>query len=191
MAGFTLYELLVSTGLLLVLGAIAVPRLTDALDHWRARNAASFVASRVALTRMHALQRNAIVGIRFETDNGFIRMQSYQDGNGDGIRARDISDGIDVPVLPPERLDQLFPGVQFGFLDDGEMVDGTGAGAGTDPIRVGTARILSCTPDGTSTAGTLYLRGRKGWQYAVVTAGATGRTRVLQFEPRARRWTTP
>jgi hypothetical protein len=43
------------------------------------------------------------------------------------------------------------------------------------------------SPDGTATAGTVYLHGRRS-QYAVRILGTTGRMRVLQYKAAAHTW---
>ena len=48
-------------------------------------------------------------------------------------------------------------------------------------MPIGPAKILTMSPDGTATSGTLYLRGARS-QYAVRVLGATGRTRVLKYD---------
>ena len=60
-------------------------------------------------------------------------------------------------------------------------------GTGTDGVRIGSARILTMSPDGTATSGTLFLEGRRA-QYAVRVLGATGRTRVLKYDSGQRTW---
>jgi hypothetical protein len=54
-------------------------------------------------------------------------------------------------------------------------------------VRIGAARILTMSPDGTATSGTLYVQGRRA-QYAVRVLGATGRTRVFKYDTGARTW---
>ena len=58
-------------------------------------------------------------------------------------------------------------------------IDGNTGGT-RDGLRIGSARILTLTPLGSSTPGTLYVRGRRA-QCAVRVLGATARTRVLQY----------
>jgi hypothetical protein len=190
MRGTTLPDLLAALLVAAALCALSLPRVADGLDHWRARGAASYLASRVALTRMQAVRRRTNVAMRFEPDGGRMRMQVYADGNGDGVRSADIAIGVDAPLAPGERLEDLFPGVTLGFISGATLVDGSPAPPGTDPVRFGSGRMVSCTPDGTATPGTIYLRGQGPWQYAVVVLGATGRTRLLQFETAGARWVT-
>jgi hypothetical protein len=54
-------------------------------------------------------------------------------------------------------------------------------------IRIGSARILTLGANGTATAGTLYVHGRQR-QYAVRVFGVTGRTRVIRYDAKSRKW---
>jgi hypothetical protein len=188
MRGMTLPDLLAALLVAAALAALSVPRVADTLDHWRTRGGASYLASRVALTRMQAVRRRTNVALRFEPDSGGTRLRVYADGNGDGVRSADISNGVDGALAPGERFEDLFPHVTLGLVPGATLVDGGPASPGSDPVRFGAARMVSCTPEGTATSGTIYVRGQGSWQYAIVVLGATGRTRLLQFEPSTARW---
>jgi len=191
MPGFSLIELVVSLAVIATLGALTVPQINRGLEHWRARGAASYVASRFAVARMQALQHNTNVAIRFERVGSVIQIASYEDGNGDGVKSKDIAAGVDWPVAPIERIDELFPGVSFGFEANATLTDGTSVASGADPIRFGSTDLVSFSPIGTATSGTVYLHGSGGWQYAIVVLGATARTRTIQFDPKALAWGDP
>ena len=96
------------------------------------------------------------------------------------------SDSV-LTLTAPETLATHFPCVVFGILDDIPDVDGQPAN-GSDGVRVGVSKLLAMNPDGTSTSGTLYLRGRERAQYAVRVLGVTGRVRVLVYDHVRRRW---
>jgi hypothetical protein len=108
------------------------------------------------------------------------------DGNGNGVRSQDIALGLDMPMSGKEALADKFPGVTFGLMSGYPDADNAG-GTGTDGVRIGKARIATLSPDGTATAGTLYLHGRRS-QFAVRILGTTGRMRVLQFRTASRTW---
>ena len=76
--------------------------------------------------------------------------------------------------------------MRFGLLETASDVDGS-KGTGVDGVRIGKALIATMSPDGTATAGTLYVRGRRS-QYAVRILGATGRVRVLHYRAKDGAW---
>lgn len=169
--------------------AIAVPVIGGALDEMRTAMAARYVAGRVRAARMEAVRRSRAVGLRFEVPpggEGDYAFGAFGDGNGNGVRTSEIRDGIDSALTQGERLRDRFPGVSFGLSPDAPDADGR-TGTGQDGVRIGTAQILTMSCDGTATSGTLYIRGHRG-QYAIRVLGATGRTRVLQYEPGTRSW---
>jgi hypothetical protein len=191
MTGYSLVDLLVTMAVAGCVMSISVPRLDGALDAWRTRAAAFFVAERVSLTRMQAVHRGANVALRFEAEDGTFRLRAYADGNDNGVRSADITGGYDPPITPPDRLDHLFPGARFGFIPGARLIDGTAVGTDDDPIRFGGARMMASAPAGTATSGTVYIRGRGPVQFAVVVLGATGRARVVRFDAMTRQWTPP
>ncbi len=186
--GFTLLEQLLVVALIIVLVGIALPVYGRVRDELRAASAAHYLAGRLGLARLEAVKRSVRVGLRFAIGDGDVRYAAYADGNADGVRTADIERGIDWRMTPDERLEDLFPGVTFGLADDVPDVGETTAAGPRDPVRIGRSRILTFTPIGTATSGTLYLRGRGGVQFAVRVLGATGRTRVMRYDPRTRKW---
>ena len=191
MRGYSLIDLLAALAVGGCLTAISVPRLDGAVDAWRTRGAAHYLAGRIGRARMQAVQRGGHVALRFEPEDGTFRLRSYSDGNDNGVRTSDIDSGFDPPIAPAERIDHLFPGTRFGFIEGARLADGTPVAPGDDPIRVGNSRMLVCAPAGTATSGTVYLRGRGRIQFGVVILGATGRTRVVRFNPASGEWGTP
>lgn len=165
--------------LVALLSAIAIPQVLVSIDASRAFGAARFVSSRLMLARMMAVQRTAAVAIRFDADGRGYRMSIYQDGNRNGVRTRDIDLEIDRQVDQPVRLFELFPGVDFGLVVDGQALN---------PVQLGGTTLMSFTPAGTASSGSVYIRGRDGSQYAVRVLGVTGRTRLLKYDERRQQW---
>lgn len=185
--GFTILELLFTIAIAGTLTAIAVPQGLRALDDFRARAAARYLAQRIADARFSAIRRSASHGLRFETGSPDYRITTVVDGNGNGLRTADLLRGLDRPLTEPELLGWHFPSVAFGLQDDVPDADGR-MGSGSDGVRVGTSKLLSMNPDGTSSSGTLYVHGRERSQYAVRIFGATGRVRVLRYDFVRRQW---
>jgi hypothetical protein len=161
-----------------VLVGVAVPQVLAGLDRSRAWAAARYLAARMAVARSQAVLRSAHVALRFVEDRRGIAFQMFVDDNHNGVRTSDIDAEVDRPIDAATRLSDLFPGVAIGISP----------ALGTDPVRVGSSDLLSFTPLGTATPGTIYVRGRDGTQLAVRVLGATARTRVLQYVPRTGQW---
>lgn len=176
-AGFTFVEVLAVMVVIATLAGALIPETLGAVRHARARAAARYVAGRVALARMQAVRRSAAVALRFERDDRGYVIASFVDGNRNGVRSQDIQRGLDRPIESPVRLVEQFPGVDFA----------TGGDVTGDPIRLG-GTLLTLTPLGTATAGTLYVRGSDGSQYAIRVTGATGRARLEQYDHERRTW---
>jgi Tfp pilus assembly protein FimT len=152
-----------------VFAAAAIPQLTAGLERSRTAGAARYLASRLALARAQAVARSANVALLLTAADGTFVVGTYVDGNGDGVRTRDITAGIDPVNGVPVRLSSLFPHVALSLNDP----------AVTSTFD--TSALMSFSPLGTASSRTLYLRGADGSQYAVRVLGATGRTRVLRF----------
>ena len=187
--GYSLLELIMVMGLGATLTAAAVPQYLAGLDEARARGAAHHVSAQLQRARMEAVKRSAMVGVQFTSSaDGGYGYAMYLDGNTNGVLTRDIQKGIDPVITVLERLSDQFPGVEFGAAPGSPPVDPGGTPPGADPIRLGSGNIASFSAAGTSTSGTIYIRGRHDVQYAVRIFGETGKTRMLKLDSRTQRW---
>ena len=130
------------------------------------------------MTRAQAVMRSTHVALRFEEGPSGISFRMFADGNGNGVRTTDIAESVDRPLDSSALLSDLFPGVAIA-------VSGS---AGSDAVGLGSTNLLSFTPLGTATAGSIYVRGRDGSQFAVRILGTTGRTRIQRYIERTRTW---
>ena len=186
-SGFTLLELLLTIAILSTILAIGLPAVSDTIDLHRPSSAARYLAGRIYLARMEAVKRSTNVGLKFEAVGDDYAFGAYVDGNRNGIRTADIRSGVDRVLMAPQRLSENFASVEFGLMPGVPAVDGSAGGGDGDGVRIGSARILTMSANGTATAGTLYLHGRR-LQYAVRVFGVTGRTRVLRYDRASRKW---
>ena len=175
--GFTLIDLVVTAALVTILLGVTIPQVTTGLERARARAAGRYLTSQMALARMQAVGRGAVVALRFQQEAEGIRLSVVVDGNRNGVLRRDIDSGIDRTIQPPVRLEELFPGVIVGVPSESD-----------NAVQLGGTEILSFTPAGTATSGSVYLLGRDASRLAVRVLGATGRVRLQQFDPRSGSW---
>lgn len=186
--GYSFLELVTVMALGVTLSVAALPEYLTALDEFRASGAAHHMSGRLQRARMDAIMRSAMVGMQFiQTSSGY-SYAVYLDGNGNGVLTRDIQRGVDRLIGAAERLPDQFTGVEFGAIPGLPPVDPGGTAPGTDPIRLGSGNLASFSALGTSSTGTVYIRGRRDAQYAIRIFGDTGKTRMLKFEPWTRQW---
>src|SRR5262252_7499891 len=144
--GYTILELLFVIAIAGTVTTIAVPQGLRALDDFRTKTAARYLAQRLADARITAIKRSTAVGLRFEPGSPDYRVSTVVDGNHNGLRTSEITHGTDLTVTAAETLDTHFAGVAFGILTGVPDADGQPAGTG-DGVRTGVSKILSLNPD--------------------------------------------
>src|SRR5690348_9256541 len=93
--GFSLVELIVVTMVIGTLTAVATPRLLAAVDDDRTLGGVRYVATMLQHARMQAVLRHADVAVRVLQVGASYTFAEYVDGNGNGVRSRDITSGTD------------------------------------------------------------------------------------------------
>lgn len=186
MPAMSLIELMFVLGVTATLCAASAPGLLAGLTEIRAQSAARHVAGRLQDARVRAITRGHDTAIRFARLGTTYRLTVFEDGNNNGILSADIAEGVDVVVVPSERLSDSFPGVEFGSLPGLPGAEGSPP-PGTDPIRFGVADGVTFTPTGTATSGSAYLRSGNS-QFVIRVYGETGRVRILRFNTGSGAW---
>jgi hypothetical protein len=184
----TMSELVVVLGLIATGTATTLPVVLAGLDEARVAGAARYLSSRLAETRMEAIQRSTEVALRFALTDGQYAYTVYVDGNSNGVLSRDIERGVDRPILGPERLSDSFRNVEFGAQPGLPPIESGDTAPGTDPIKLGAGDSVSFNSLGSATSGTVYLTGRGRAQYAVRIFGVTGKIRIYRYEWRTSKW---
>ncbi len=172
--------------------AVALPALAGALSRARVAAAGLDLAGELYRARSEAIASGANVALRLTWSGGVYTYAIYVDGDGDGVRADDIAAGRDPLLRGPSVLGALYEGIDFGLLDVAipEVPPGNGALAPhADPVRFGRSDIVTFTPLGTSSSGTLYVSDGRDAVIAIVVYGATGRIRTWRFDRDSWRWT--
>jgi hypothetical protein len=187
--GTALLDILFASVLCVTMTAIAVPVIGGSLDRERTIIGAQYLAGQLQRARLESLKQARSVAVRLEIVDERARLQLFADGNGNGVSQRDIDRAIDPPLTPPEYLDDRSRDVSLRINQ--RLVDVSGAGQldpGDDPLRIGSTALLSFSPLGGATGGTLYVAAQRGPQMAIRVFGGTGRVRVLMFDAQARQW---
>lgn len=166
-----------------IISATAIPQILVGLDRSRAIAAARYLAQQCGMARFQAVGQGRYVALRFTQAGNDYVAQMFVDGNRSGVRAVDIAAGIDAPLRAGVSLSADFSGARIAI--------DPALGLGVDPIRLGGTTLLSFSPAGTATAGSVYVLGRDGTQLVVRVLGATGRTRVLRYQRTTNAWMQP
>ncbi len=164
--------------MIIVLATVAVAQITKGIDGARARAAARFLAHQCALARVRAVVGLRSVALRFTPHGDDYDIEMFVDGNGNGVRSADIALGIDTRTGGAVRITDQFPGVRLGTIPG---LDG-------GPVRLGGTMLLSFSPVGTSTSGSIFIVGRDRAQFRVRVLGATARTRLQRYLPERDEW---
>ncbi len=183
--GFSLLELVVVLGLMMVVIGIAAPALKAYSVESHIMGAGRQFKWEFMKARSIAVRSGVQTAIRFEiAADGQSEYSTYSDGNGNGVMAADIASGVDYRISGPLPLSGGAPGVRVGILPglrdpDGDPLDPA------DPIRFGRSNMLSFSPFGTASPGTFYLAG-EGVQGAVRVTPGSARVRMILC--RRNRW---
>ena len=187
--GAALIDIVVATSLIVVMAAIAVPVLGGTIERERTVVGAQYLAGQLLRARLESLKRARSVAVRLEVVGDRTTLRLFADGNGNGVLQRDIDRGIDPPLTPPGWLDDQARDISLRVNQAiTDVAGGAPIAPGDDPLRIGNTALLTFSPLGSATSGTLYIAARRGPQLAIRVFGATGRVRVLTFDARTREW---
>jgi hypothetical protein len=183
--GGSLLDVLAMLAVAAILLAGAVAMTGRAYQRWRAPAAMRVAESDFRRIRGEAVARRRNEGITFQRDGaGRWTMTFVEDGDGDGILTEDMRRGIDRVRQGPFLVRQRW-GVEPGFAGSLRTLRSPPPDPETirldDPVKFGARDIVSCSPRGTITPGTVYLTDGTERQLAVVVYGATARVRAWEY----------
>ena len=189
--GRGLGETLVVLALMSWFTAIGVPVAGESLRRARLRGAAREMGMLFRRARSEAALQCRNVGVVFFAAEWY-HYSLHLDGNGNGIRMQEARRGIDPRVAGPFSMSERFPGVEVRIAppppipevppDTGKLDDLD------DPVKFVPSDIVSFSPAGSSSPGTLYLSMGVSRMSAVRVLGATGRVKFWEYDARGRRW---
>jgi len=188
-SGAAIIDIIVATSLCFLMAAIAVPVIGGTLDRERTIVGARYLAGQLERARLDSLKRARFVAVRVQVIGDRTELRLFADGNGNGVLQSDADRGIDPPLTPVAWLDDQAQDISLRINQ--EIIDVSGStvlAPGDDPLRIGRTSMLTFSPLGSATSGTLYVAAHRGPQMAIRVFGATGRVRVLMFDARTRQW---
>jgi hypothetical protein len=191
--GLSLVEALVWVTLAGIVLAVMLPATADLQSSGRAAAGARRLALAIQAQRWNAVAHNRSHGLFFFDSGGHWSWYEVADGNGNGLRTTEVRNGTDTVLSGPHRLEDRIQGVRLGFLPGGGIPRippnrGT-VGDDGDPVRFGRSDLVSFSPLGSASSGTLYVTDGKHRQFGVVLFGPTARVRVWRYDDRTGQWT--
>lgn len=191
--GFTLIEWVLVLAILGVFASLTFPDLFRLTRSLRVDLASRELQSVLRLARSRAIREGVKVGVKFRTDGkGRYSFALYRDGDGDGVRARDIDSGVDRRLEPPRELVHLGRRIRLGFPAGAAPRDpGDPSRRLTrldDPIRFNRSDIASFNHLGASTPGSLYITDGLHFLSVVRVFGRTGKVKILRYDVVSETW---
>jgi hypothetical protein len=178
--GFSLLEALIVSALMGLMALVVMGSTERLMEQSSTRALNQVVKGLVGQAACRAAMERIYIAVAFEEGEAGANARLYADGDGDGITREDIGRGMDRPLGAPVFLHE---GRAYLGLPSAVKTDPAGNPLnGQDPIRFGRGSILSFSPVGTSTPGSLYLRavsGKEAWAFRV--AGIDGRIRTYRW----------
>ena len=184
-------ELLVVLALAAIGLAVALPAAANLRTDGRCAAGARHMVGTFRKLRSQSVALRKYRGVYFFRQNGGWVFSTVEDGNGNGLRTAEVRSGTDPVLDGPFRLEDRFrpvrPGFPFGAVRQLPPSSGWLADL-DDPVKFGRSDIISFSPLGRSSSGTLYLTDGVDRLYAVVLYGPSTRIRVWRYRRGDRRW---
>ena len=191
--GYTLAELLAVLAIVAMAVAVALPAAATLRDGGRAAAGARTLTAILAAQRWKSVATHRVRGLQFRKVGNAWSWREVEDGNGNGLRSAEIARGIDPVLTADGALERQVPDVRLGFPPGGTYPEAPPGidtlGEGDDPVRFGRSDLVSFSPLGSSSSGTIYVTDGRNALFAIVLFGPTSRLRVWRYRPLERRWT--
>ncbi len=185
--GYQIIELIAVLAILSFVAFLATPPLLSMTARLRVRFAAHEITSALHSTRNWAVRHRRKAALKFFVrENRVTECAVFVDGNGNGVRNREIESGTDWQAEPRRRLTRLGRTAFLGFPSGSQPRDPGNPSRHLDrledPIRFNRSDLASFDPMGTVTPGSVYLTDGKGQLAVVRLYNRTGRMKVLFYD---------
>ena len=192
-SGYTLIDILFVLAILGLVTVLALPSIFTMTGALRLEMAAHQMAGALRTARLHAIRRSANVAVKFRTEpDGTVTYALYRDGDGDGVRNRDIDDGTDPEVWAPRPLTCFNRDIRVG-IPPGRPPRHPGNPSRRldrldDPIRFNRSDLASFSPRGKVTPGSIYLTNSYNHLVVVRTYHLSGKVTILAYDNESETW---
>jgi hypothetical protein len=175
----------VATAILAALIAAVVPLVATTVSRERVHAASLETALLFRGLRQRAVSEGRAYGVRFVATPAGWTCELARDGNANGLRTSEILSGRDPRVEglcdPALRHEGIRIGLPAAAIPQVPPGSGT-IPAPQDPVKFGSADLVSFSPSGSVSGGTLYLTDGQRVA-AVVVYGPTGRIHLFRYDP--------
>jgi len=189
--GFQLIELILVLALTALVAMVGLPWFVQGATAIELDLASAEVVGALRQARASAIRLGVKVGLKFrEQERGVFTFTLYRDGDGDGVRSKDIESGVDPPIGPPRHLHHLGRRVRLGFPHGPAPRDpgNRRRRLPRDPVRFNRSDLASFGPLGGSTPGSIYLTDGRSRLNAVRLFGRTGKVKILRYDVTSETW---
>jgi hypothetical protein len=176
--GMSLLEIILVTAVVIIVITTVFPQLDNLRRAAALRSASSHLKGLLYRCRAYAVMNARSTAAVFEQQpDGSWRCFIAVDGDGDGIRSRDIRRLVDPVVGEVIHFEAGEAGL--GILQGEFVPDPSGRGRLrgdlSDPVRAGRGNMITFTPRGTASPASLYLTDYRGRMRVLRVYGGTGR----------------
>jgi len=188
--GSSLIDALTSLAVFATLTLITIPPMDSLRREAALERAVANVSGLIVRGRSLAVVRGRATALVFEHSAGGWRCFLASDGDGDGVHRDDIRrgrDSIDGEVLQLSS-GPAGPGILSGIPVPDPSGKGRLRGDPGDPIRAGRGDIITLSPAGTATPGSLFFSDGRRRMRVLRIYGATARVRQMIWRRGWRRW---
>lgn len=190
--GLSLVEALAAVAVIAILALAVLPTAGDLRRAGLAAAGARQLAVTFQSLRWKSVSLSRHHGLFFRQLEGGWAWYVVADGNGNGLRTAEVLDGVDETVSGPHRFEDSLAPVALGFpagMDLPRIPPRRGRLDNLDdPVKFGRSDLVSFSPQGSASSGTVYLSDGRHEVCGVVLFGPTARIRVWRFDRRTGRW---
>jgi len=190
--GHSLAEVLVVLSLLALGLGLVIPAAAALRSGARLSAAAREMALTLQSQRWRSVSLRTSHGLLFDRDERGWFWIEVRDGNGNGLRTAEVRAGTDPTLSGPRRVQEGVVGISAGFPGTGPFPKiPPSSGWLTDlddPVKFGATNLISFSPLGSASSGSVYLTDGQTGLAGIVLFGPTCRIRIWRFESESGKW---